>query len=563
MKQAAASLSILLITSWTAIAAPTASAINHSKPVTQKNRPIPAESLYQMLAAELAIKRTQPDVALANYIAAAKQTQDPNVAKRATEIALSTASLEIALEPAALWAKLAQKNLEAQITMAAIHLRLLQASKAVPFLTQLQIINPTQAHQHFLLLNQQLPDKEERAELIKALDLMTKKKSSYSAELALGEILLSGAKPQEALVYSRKALRKNPNAIDSIQLYSKNLVALQQVPKAKSFLDKMAKRTDRLDINSYYLQFLVNQQFDAEGKKVLRKISSDFKLKPSETLQLAKFSMQAEWYDESSTLLKTLKQHSESKDIAHYFLARIAEIEQKPKEAIEWFKQVLTGPFHVLSQVRASVLLSQDKQYDEALIVLSRAQSQNANDKKRLLMTEIEILNQSKQAIKALDKLNTAVKLAPNDLELRYARSLVSTQLNKLDLAETDLKHILVQYPNHVDALNALGYLLTNHTKRYTEAHEHLTRALKLSPNNPTILDSMGWLEYKMGKMDKALSSLQQASRIVPDPEIAAHLGEVLWKMKNFKAAKEIWNQALIISPNNPYILNTMERLID
>jgi hypothetical protein len=175
MKQAAASLSILLLASWTAFAAPTATEINSSKPVTQ-NRPIPAESLYQMLAAELAITRTQPDIALANYIAAAKQTQDANVAKRATEIALSTASLEIALEPAALWAKLDQNNLEAQITMAAIHLRLLHANKAVPFLEQLQIIKPTQAHQHFLLLNQQLPDKEERAELIKALHLMTEKK---------------------------------------------------------------------------------------------------------------------------------------------------------------------------------------------------------------------------------------------------------------------------------------------------------------------------------------------------------------------------------------------------
>ncbi len=562
MKQAVASLSILFLTSWTAIAAPNAPAINHSKQITN-HRPIPAESLYQLLAAELAIKRTLPEIALANYIAAAKQTQDPNVAKRATEIALSTASLEIALEPGKLWAKLDKNNLEAQITMAAIYLRLLQADKAVPFLEQLQTINPKQAHQHFLLLYQQLPDKEERAELVKALDILTDKKSSYAAELTLGEILLSNGKPKQALVYSQKALHKNPNGINSIQLYTKNLVALKQIPKAKSFLDKMAKRTDRLDIKSYYLQFLANQQFHVEGKKVLQNIIENFKLKPSENLQLAKFAMQAEWYPESKELLKKLKKNSDSKDIAHYFLARIAEIEQNPDEAIEWFQQVLTGPFHVLSQIRASVLLSDKKQYDDALTVLSRAQSQNADDKKRLIITEIEILNKAGKTEQALDKLNTAVKLVPYDIEIRYSRSLLASESNQLELAESDLRHILTQHPNHVDALNALGYLLTNHTKRYDEAYEHLSRALKLSPNNPTILDSMGWLEYKMGKMDRALTSLQQASKIVPDPEIAAHLGEVLWKMNNYKAAKAIWNQALVISPKNKYILNAMDRLMD
>jgi len=561
MKQAATSLSILLFTSWTALAAPNAPAINHSKQIT--NRAIPAESLYQLLAAELAIKRTQPEVALANYIAAAKQTQDPNVAKRATEIALSTASLEIALEPGKLWAKLAQNNLEAQITMAAIYLRLLQADKAVPFLEQLQKINPKQAHQHFLLLYQQLPDKEERIELTKALDILTDRKSSYAAELTLGEILISDNKPQQALVYSQKALHKNPNGIDNIQLYTKNLVALKQIPKAKSFLDKMAKRTDRLDIKSYYLQFLANQKFEVEGKKILQDIASQFTLKPSESLQLAKFAMQAQWYPQASELLNQLKNNPNSKDIAHYFLARIAEIKQKPDEAIEWFQQVLTGPFHVLSQIRASVLLSDKKQYDDALTVLSRAQSQNTEDKKRLMITEVEILNKAGKTKQALEKLNQAVELVPHDIEIRYSRSLLASELNQIELAESDLYHILNQHPNHVDSLNALGYLLTNHTKRYDEAHKHLSRALKLSPNNPTILDSMGWLEYKMGKMDKALNALQQASKIVPDPEIAAHLGEVLWKMKKYEAAKAIWNQALVISPKNKYILNAMERLME
>lgn len=564
MKQAALPLTLLLLSSWTvtSLAQPTSTDTLTTGQI-HKEQAIPAESLYQMLAAELAESRNQPEIALANYIAAAKQTQDPNVAKRATELALSHTSLEVAVEPAELWAKLAPNDLESQITMAAIYIRLFKAEKAIPYLKQLEKINPDEVHQHFLLLYQQMPQDNEKEVLVKALNQLSQQPNSFAANIALGEINLQTEHPDKALTFSEKALKQKPENIYSIQLYTKTLVALKQTPKAKKYLDSIANNTTRLDLKSFQLQFLANQKFDVEGKKVLHEIMQQFDLKPGEILQLAKFSMQAQWYKSSQEILERLRTFPESKDIAHYFLARIAEIQNKPKDAIQWFEQVLTGPFHVLSQIRASVLLMNEKEYDKALTLLSRAQSQNLNDKIRLIITESEVLQKAQRYDQAFDKLTEAVQLDPNDDELLYSRSLLATQLEKHQMAEQDLRAIITQNPNHIDALNALGYLLTNHSKRYDEAKELLNRAIKLSPNNPTVLDSLGWLEYKLGQNEEALKYLRRAAKLAQDPEISAHLGEVLWAMKDYKAAREIWDQALVLNPKNDLILKTMNQLMD
>lgn len=564
MKQAAVPLTLLLLSTWNSgvFAQPHSTEKLPTEQIS-KQQSIPAESLYQMLAAELAVNRAQPEVALANYIAAAKQTQDPSVAKRATEIALNTASLEIAVEPAKLWAKLAPSDLEAQITMAAIYVRLFKSKEATTYLKRLQTLNPNEVHQHFFLLYQQMPHESEKEALVQSLEMLAKNSQSPASHLTLGEIYLIKEEPQKALASSQKALKASPMGVHAIQLYCKALTTLGEVPKAKAFLGSLNQRTNRLDIKSYYLQFLANHQFNDEGQQLLKEINRNFDLKPSEILQLAKFTMQAEWYKDATILLDQLREDTKSRDIAHYFLARIAEIENNPTKAVAWFEQVLTGPFHVLSQIRASVLLMELGSYEKALVLLSRTQSQNLTDKKRVLLTQAEVLEKAQKNNEALKRLDYAIELDPDDIEVRYSRSLLATELGQYQTAELDLQTIINAHPNHIDALNALGYLLTNHSNRYSEAKMYLERAMKLSPNNPSVLDSMGWLHYKLGELSTALKYLKRAASMVQDPEIAAHLGEVLWAMKNYEEAKEIWNQALVLNPKNVLILKTMNQLMD
>lgn len=522
------------------------------------------QSLFQIMAAEMALDREHPEVALTNYIAAAKETQDPAIASRATQIALTLGSLETALEPAVIWAKNAPKDLEAQITTAALYLRLDKTTEAIPYLRKTDELNPQEAFQFYLILFRQLQDENDNQRVLQALETLAKEQNhSASAKLALAEIYLLQNKNQEGLEMSEKALQVDPHSSIAIQLHCEALLRAKDKIIAKKYIDEAIKNNKKeLSLQEYYTQFLYDNDYKKEARAEIEKLIKNPELTPDELLQFARLSMQAQWFDLSKKILLKASEHEEHKDLSHYFLARVAEMQDRKKESIEWFKQVLTGPFHVLSQVRASLLLAEDKKYDEALQLLERTQANDFSESKQVLLTRIDILNRAKRYKDSLASLDLAITNNPDDLELRYARSLVADQLNDLTMAETDLHAILAIQPNHLDALNALGYILTNRTNRYPEAEQYLSQAIKLSPNNPSILDSMGWLYYKMGRYRESLSFLQKAQDIQPDAEIAAHLGEVLWQMKDFEGAKRVWNQALEQNPKHENILNVMDRLI-
>jgi len=544
--------------------APTESVLIIQEKTRSPKAQLPAESLFQLMAAEMALDREHPDVALANYIAAAKETQDAAVAARATQIALTVASLEVAIEPAVIWAKAAPENLEAQITTAALYIRLDQVSKAVPYLRQAEVQNPEEALQYYLVLFRQLQKDNDNKRVIQALQQLTEVETKIpSAHLALGEIYLYSGEDKKALSMSEGALKIAPNAVSAIQLHTEALFRNQGKEIAKTFIDKQVNHyADNHLLKQYYAQFLLDNGYEADAQKQIEQIIDNPKLSAEELLQFARMSIQAQWYDLAEKILKRTSGMAESKDLSFYFLARVSEMKNQQNEAIDQFQQVLTGPFHVLSQIRASVLLTDKKRFDEALTVLSRTQPNDEADSKQILLAKIDVLNKSKHFKESLALINQSMETMSDDLELLYARSLVADQLDQLDMAEKDLKTIIKLQPNHVDALNALGFMLANKTKRYDEAQTYLNTALKISPNNASVLDSVGWLYYKMGKYPQSLETLKKAAKIMPDAEIAAHLGEVMWQMKDFDGAKQVWNEALEQHPKHEYVLDAMKRMM-
>ncbi|MBS0286243.1 MAG: tetratricopeptide repeat protein [Proteobacteria bacterium] len=533
-------------------------------PVSKIDHTLPAESLYQLMAAEMALDRELPEVALANYIAAAKETQDADVAARATQIALSVASLETAVLPATIWAHAAPTNLEAQITTAALYIRLNDVEKAVPFLEQAEKVNADEAFQYYLILFKQLQKEQDNKRVVAALELLAKKETKHaSGHLALAEIYLYQGNDVDALKMCEAALQMVPTSVIGIQIESEALLRKKGKVVAKEFLDKHAlNQPEDIQLHQYYAQFLLDNGYADAARKELLMLVDNPKVTNEELLQFARLSMQAQWLDIAQKVLKRTKEVPESKDLSHYFLARIAEMQNKDDEAIEWFKQVLTGPFHVLSQVRASVLLSEQKRFDDALEILSHAQPSDLPEKKQLVLSIVDVYNLSHRYNDALKLLDENIALMPDEIDLRYARSIVADKLDKTDIAESDLKAILALQPNHLDALNALGFLLANKTKRFDEAQTYLSQALKISPNNASVLDSLGWLYYKQGDYKKSLETLKQASEIMPDAEIAAHLGEVMWYMKDFDGAKKVWSNALESHPKHEQVIKAMKRLI-
>jgi len=175
-------------------------------------------------------------------------------------------------------------------------------------------------------------------------------------------------------------------------------------------------------------------------------------------------------------------------------------------------------------------------------------------------IAEEQILRDAKQYREALEMLNAVIKAVPGDKDLLYTRALVAEKLEMLDVAERDLRDILKQDPKNVNALNALGYTLSDRTTRYQEAMELLQQAMTLKPDDAFITDSMGWLQYRMGNHAEAVKYLKRALAIRNDAEIAAHLGEVLWVTGNQKEAESVWTNALHETPDNEALTSVIKK---
>jgi len=215
------------------------------------------------------------------------------------------------------------------------------------------------------------------------------------------------------------------------------------------------------------------------------------------------------------------------------------------------------------ASVAAISIVAKDKQYTEADLRISQAQTKFPKQKLQLILVQAELYSQQKQYQRAFNILTDALVDAPDQKELLYTRALIAERLDKSATVEADLKKILATDPDNVESLNALGYTLLNQPSRYADAEQYLQRALKLEPNSAVVIDSYGWLQFKLGHAEKALSYLQQAYEKQQENEIAAHLIEVLSSQGKQGEAKELFDKAINAAPDDEYLLNIKRRLFN
>jgi tetratricopeptide (TPR) repeat protein len=205
------------------------------------------------------------------------------------------------------------------------------------------------------------------------------------------------------------------------------------------------------------------------------------------------------------------------------------------------------------------VVLSKQGQIDEGLEKIRNIQTTNPTDRVILIQAESEILTEAERLDEAMAVYNKALA-DNNDPDLLYSRAMLAEKMGRLDALENDLKTILTDDPDNAQALNALGYTLADRTDRYQEAYELISRALELNPDDFYVLDSMGWVLYRLGRLDEAVVHLRRALEIRNDPEVAAHLGEVLWVIGDKQAARKIWDTALQDTPDDARLLKVINR---
>ncbi|MFO1257998.1 MAG: tetratricopeptide repeat protein [Gammaproteobacteria bacterium] len=524
----------------------------------------PNPTLYPLLEAEIALSRGLPEVAIQNYIAVAKETQDPKIAARATEIALSMDKLAEAVGPAIIWAKNAPTDIEAQLTAIALLLKTNQGTESTPYFEALFKLNDAEMDKEILGLYRQLgEDGAEKALLSELERLLKNHPKELTLHLAIAEINLFQGNLQATFDASSAALKLNPSLTRGILMHGQAMLGLKGQVATIDYLEtQLAKYQKDFILRQFLIEVLLEQGQTDKAKAHLIILSKMPDISPNTLLHLSKMAIDTGWYDEAKALLLEAKKFDAQADSAHYLLARLSEIQKDTETAINWYQQVNNGPFYILSHTQASFLLANGGRFEEAISILENIEPQTDGDLIRVILTKADVLTKSRQYKNAYELLTQALRNYPDEIDFLYARSLIADKLGQLNAAEKDLKAILIQDSNHIDALNALGYILADKTNRFEEAEAYITQALNISPNNPSVMDSMGWLQFKRKKYDEAIKWLKMALEINPDPEIAAHLGEVLWYARKKEQAQEIWNQAIQAYPNHETLMSTMKRVM-
>ena len=262
-------------------------------------------------------------------------------------------------------------------------------------------------------------------------------------------------------------------------------------------------------------------------------------------------SLQNNRLEEAGKYLQRALELRPQNDQARLYLGQVAEQSKNYAEAMRWYREVRNGEYYFEAQVRIGVALAKEGDLAGARRHLEGIGVQNDAQRTQAALAHEQILRDAKQYREAFEVLNAAIKTVEDDKDLLYARALVAEKLDRYDVTEQDLREILKTDPKNVNALNALGYTLTDRTTRFQEALDLLQQAMALKPDDAFIMDSMGWLQYRLGNNAEAMKYLKRALEIRNDAEIAAHLGEVLWVMGNRYEAESVWNRALHDTPDN------------
>lgn len=518
--------------------------------------------LYLLLTAELAGQREQYDTALDAYFRAAQQMTDARLAERAVKIALYLKAYDKAGEAMRVWLSQDPDNLTAHKIAALLAVQQNDATAALEHLSFLLGEDPV-GFENTLLEMVKIAEAEGYLQTFDEVLQKLSRQYPDESQIFFVQALLSaqGNQSQRALNYVERALALRPNWSRALLLKAQLLLFRGDDTKAREVLQQALQRDPgNRSVRKMLAQVLVKTG-DLYGatqiyQKMLRRDAND-----AEALyELGLVHAQLKQFKQARQMFQQLLEQPSWRAQASLLLGKLAVEEQQIDKALGWFDSITQGPLAFEASLSSVSLLMNQKRVQEALGRVKIMQTSFPEQKARLMMIEAEIYNGQKQYQRAFDILTLALQEKPRQKELLYARALVAEKLDKLDVLEDDLRKILVDHPDDANALNALGYTLADRTERYVEAEEYLKRALELAPEEAVIIDSYGWLLYRLGRLEEAEDYLRRAYQRLPEGEIAAHWIEVLLTLGRIEEARKVFAEALLKAEDKQHLFDLQRR---
>lgn len=517
-----------------------------------------SDEMYEVLAAELAGRLGHVPEAVAHYSRAAQLSDDPRIAERATRVALFAGVLREAIENGERWAKLAPDDPDAQRTLALLYVKSGHPERAVTHLERVVSIEPEQGN-GFMAAAAVLAGAEDGS---KALDAMSKLVARYKTDpqayLAYATLALKLEDYPAAVQASDKALALDPRLAQARMIKAQSLLKQGATERAlKSMSSAASEDPTNFELQFSYGKMLVQAQRYGEAREVFERLLREQPKHPDLLYTLGLLNLQEGRYSAATDYFRHLVQTGKRIDEAYYYLGRIEEERKRYRPALDYYAKVGEGEYHVDAQVRIGTMLARVGEWPKVREHFKQRRDRAGDEatEVRLYLAEGRVLRDVKRYAEAFRLFSRALIEHPGNPDLLYARALIAEKMGRLDFLERDLKAILAKDPDNATALNALGYTLAEHNRRLEEARGYIERALRLKPDDPTVMDSMGWIQYRLGNYRQAEKYLRKAYGLLQDPEIAGHLSELLWHQGRRAEALKVLQTALQKDPEDNYLL--------
>lgn len=522
--------------------------------------------VFGVLASEIAIQRGGAASAAPTYLSLAQETTDPRLARRAAELAYSTGDLTLADKALETWENLAPDSEEAHQQRAFTLLRAGRLPEAeARLLQELKQAEPSRAATIFMrlipLLSRQA-DHVATFESVKRLALVHSQLPEAHFAVA---VAADSAGDQETVQREIALFERIAPAWDLPILWRLDALRRQQPEAALDFIRGAVKARPKASEALLLAgpRLLIGQKEYALAQKGFELVLQRYPQQPDALYALGILDLREKRFAEAHAhLTAALAAGYQDRDFLHLTLGDVSESLKSDQEAMRWYGEVGSGSRHyVQAQLKLAALEGRQGLVQKAI------QRLNALDDKALMggapegiLLKAQLLRDSGDLAGAYRLLSVGLKRYPGEGVLLYERALIGDRLGRVTAAEADLRRYLRHQPQDAQGLNALGYMLSNRTQRFAEAKKLIEAALLAEPNNPMIEDSMGWVLFKMGRAQAALPYLQRAYQALPDPEVAAHLGEVLWKLGQRDEARRIWAEAVAQDAKNEVLNQTLRR---
>lgn len=521
---------------------------------------------YHVLAGELAVQKGLTKEAAKQYVQAAKTSGDPDVAERATRLALAVGDDQGAQMAARRWATLAPRNLQAHQAEARLSVQAGDMQGALDGARAVIKLDPDGPGAAFRKLAVLLAGIDGHADL--ALGVMHKLVAEHArlaeAHYAEGVLAQDYQRATEALASANRAITLEADLTEAYLLKANSLLNQGKTAQANRVMQRVfARNPGDTGLKLNYGRMLAAANHPKAARAQFQAV-----LRQEPDNGDAHYALALLALDQGDTAsarrgFMRLYNAGKHRDSSAYYLGRIQEQNRRYSKALTWYKRVQTGPHALDAALRQAEMMARLGQLNDALRFLRTLRSANPQVAQQFYVGEAQLLFNAARYQDAVKTYDQALQDYPDDPNLLYGRAITEVKLGHAERAEADLKRVIRSHPQDARALNALGYILSNHSTRYREALGYIRKALKLTPNDPAVIDSMGWVQYRLGQLQLARTYLERAfhASSPPDAEIAAHLGEVLWKLGRHEQARKIWQQGLSQSPENPAIQATMKRL--